>query len=330
MLDQLTWEALLWLILFCFILGSSSVLFWQWQRAQQQGPLPIWKSRLLATLPWPWFSGLSGISLLAFWQRFSSIESPLLEHLPNAWFILTTLWFFWRWLSHAQATAEGHSRFMLEVSKSAVLVISLLALAWEFNINISALLAIGGLGGLALGLAAKDILANLFGGVMVMLDRPFKIGDWVRLPEKNIEGSVEKIGWRSTTLRNIEQRPLTIPNHLFNSLLLENTSAMTARRLGLLFILRHQDGEKLPELLRQWRTYLEAHPALLKTPHFWLHLQGVTPQGLEVSGQAFCAPRPLAEFLALREEILEGLLEILYQNQAALAQPVLPAKADGQ
>ncbi len=330
MLDQLTWEAIIWLIILFFILGSSLWLFWHWQNEAEQGPAPIWKSRLLATLPWPWFSGLLGIFLLGFWQGFSSVDSALLAHLPNAWFILTSLWFLWRWFSHWQAASEGHGRFLLGVSKSAILVLSLLALAWEFGINISALLAIGGLGGLALGLAAKDILANLFGSLMLMLDRPFKIGDWLRLPEKNIEGTVENIGWRSTTLRNIEQRPLIIPNHLFNNLLLENVSAMRARRIGMLLTLRHQDAEKLPELLAQWRSYLEAHPEVLKNPEFLVNLQGITPQGLEVSGQAFCTPRPLAEFLALREEVLQGFLEILYKNQAALAQPLLEAKAGGQ
>ena len=58
-------------------------------------------------------------------------------------------------------------------------------------------LAFGGIGGIAVGFAAKDLLP-IFSGLMVYLDRPFSVGDWVRSPEKNIEGTVEHIGWRTT------------------------------------------------------------------------------------------------------------------------------------
>ena len=64
------------------------------------------------------------------------------------------------------------------------------------------MLALGGVSGIAVGFAAKDLLANFFGALMIYLDKPFKIGDWVRSSDKEIEGIVEAIGWRQTRIRN--------------------------------------------------------------------------------------------------------------------------------
>ena len=87
-------------------------------------------------------------------------------------------------------------------------------------------MAFGGIGGIAIGFAAKDLLANFFGALMIFLDRPFSIGDWIRSPDREIEGVVEDIGWRSTKIRTFDKRPLFIPNSAFASLTVENASKM--------------------------------------------------------------------------------------------------------
>jgi len=84
--------------------------------------------------------------------------------------------------------------------------------------SISGILAFGGVGGIAIGFAAKDLLANFFGGLMIYLDRPFAVGDWVRSPDREIEGTIEHIGWRLTRIRTFDKRPLYVPNSVFNSL----------------------------------------------------------------------------------------------------------------
>ena len=63
------------------------------------------------------------------------------------------------------------------------------------------------MGGLIVGMAAKDLLSNLFGALMVYMDKPFKVGDWIRSPDKSIEGTVEDIGWRVTRIRTFDKRP---------------------------------------------------------------------------------------------------------------------------
>ena len=76
------------------------------------------------------------------------------------------------------------------------------------GVPISGLLAFGGIGGAGVAFASKDLLANFFGGIILYLDRPFKVGDLIRSTDKKIEGTVELIGWRLTRLRTLGKRTL--------------------------------------------------------------------------------------------------------------------------
>ncbi|MCW8867392.1 MAG: mechanosensitive ion channel family protein, partial [Marinobacter sp.] len=99
-----------------------------------------------------------------------------------------------------------------KLSRAVVLITAVLIAMQSMGYSISGVLAFGGVGGIAVGFAAKDLLANFFGGFIIHLDRPFKVGDWVRSPDRNIEGTVEHIGWRLTTIRTFDKRPLYVPN----------------------------------------------------------------------------------------------------------------------
>ena len=96
-----------------------------------------------------------------------------------------------------------------------VLITSGLIILQTLGFSVSGVLAFGGLGGIAVGFAAKDLLSNFFGGLMIFLDRPFGVGDWIRSPDRDIEGTVESLGWRLTTIRTFDKRPLYVPNATF-------------------------------------------------------------------------------------------------------------------
>ena len=69
-------------------------------------------------------------------------------------------------------------------------------------------------------ITAKDLLSNFFGGLFIYMDRPFAVGDWIRSPDRELEGVVEKIGWRVTVIRTFDKRPLYVPNSVFSSFLI--------------------------------------------------------------------------------------------------------------
>ncbi len=113
----------------------------------------------------------------------------------------------------------------------ALIITGGLVVLQTLGISVSGILAFGGIGGIAIGFASKDLLANFFGGLMIYLDRPFEVGHWIRSPDKQIEGVVEEIGWRLTRIRTFEKRPLYVPNSVFTSIVVENPSRMSHRRI---------------------------------------------------------------------------------------------------
>ena len=94
--------------------------------------------------------------------------------------------------------------------RMSVIITTALVILQTLGFSISGVLAFGGIGGIAIGFAAKDLLANFFGGLMIYLDRPFNVGDWIRSPDREIEGTVEQIGWRLSVIRTFDKRPLYV------------------------------------------------------------------------------------------------------------------------
>ena len=97
--------------------------------------------------------------------------------------------------------------------------------------SVTSLIASLGVGGLALALAAKDTVANMFGSVVVFTDRPFQVGDWVEFA--GIEGTVEEVGFRTTQLRRFDQSTVAVPNAMFSSTPIVNHSRRPLRRISM-------------------------------------------------------------------------------------------------
>ena len=98
------------------------------------------------------------------------------------------------------------------LSRIVLWVIAGIMILQSLGVSVSGLLAFGGVGGIAVGFAARDLLANFLGGLSIFLDRPFAVGDWIRSPDREIEGTVEDVGWRVTRIRTFDKRPLYVPN----------------------------------------------------------------------------------------------------------------------
>ena len=99
-----------------------------------------------------------------------------------------------------------------------VVIVATLMILQTLGFGITGILAFGGIGAAAVGLAAKDLLSNLFGSLMLYIDRPSKKGDWVRFPDRALEGVVESVNWRVTCIHSLDNRPLYVPNAVFTTI----------------------------------------------------------------------------------------------------------------
>ena len=143
--------------------------------------------------------------------------------------------------------------------KIIVVAFGLLFIADNFNIDITSLLAGLGIGGIAFALAAKDTVENVFGSLTVMFDKPFEIGDWIKLNE--LEGTVEQVGFRSTRIRTFYNSQITIPNSNLVSTAVDNLGRRRYRRLSTTLGVQYDTPpEKIDAFCEGVREIIRRHP----------------------------------------------------------------------
>lgn len=132
-------------------------------------------------------------------------------------------------LGSKSASAASLINFLRKVVKSIIITIALLSILDNVGVNVNTIIASLGIGGMALAFAAQDTIANFFGSVSIIIDRPFVVGDWIKT--LTYEGNVEAIGFRSTRIRTFTKTLVTIPNSILAKESVENFSKMPLRKV---------------------------------------------------------------------------------------------------
>jgi len=216
----------------------------------------------------------------------------------------------------------------IRIFKIIVIIITALTLMQEFGLSISGLLAFGGVGGLVIGLAAKDLLSNFFGGLMIFLDRPFKVGEFIKSPDRNIEGIVEGIGWRLTVVRTFSKNVLYIPNSAFANIVVENATRMTNRRINQIIGIRYDDLDKIPKIVDDVRIYLESHNDIDQSNKPTVYFHSFSASSCDFFIRAFTKTKDWREFLKIKEQVLYKVSEIINNHNAAIAFPTMTIEMD--
>jgi len=216
-----------------------------------------------------------------------------------------------------RSTADAVSQLL----RVAIIITAFLVGLQTLGFNISAILAFGGIGGIAIGFAAKDLLSNFFGGLMIYLDRPFAIGDWIRSPDKQIEGTVEKIGWRLTVIRTFDKRPLYIPNSVFASIAVENPSRMTNRRIYETIGVRYDDASILPSIVMDVKAMLLAHEGIDTEQTLMVNFNQFSESSLDFFIYTFTKTTDWQKFHQIKQDVLFKINEIIAQHHAEIAFP---------
>ncbi len=208
-----------------------------------------------------------------------------------------------------------------KLSRAVVIITAVLIAMQSLGYSISGVLAFGGVGGIAVGFAAKDLLANFFGGFIIHLDRPFKVGDWVRSPDRNIEGVVEHIGWRLTTLRTFDLRPLYVPNAAFTTIAVENPSRMSNRRISETIGIRYADVSQMGEIVADIRSMLENHEDIDTDQTLIVNFVAFNASSLDIMVYTFTKTTKWVEFHGVKQDVLLQISSIIEGYGAEVAFP---------
>jgi MscS family membrane protein len=248
--------------------------------------------------------------------------------------IITGLaWFLMRLISQASrsllarsvTTGEAVDRTtvdaMSKLGRFTVIVVAILTILQTLGFSVSGVLAFGGIGGIAVGFAAKDMLANFFGGLTIYLDRPFIVGEWIRSPDHQIEGTVEQIGWRHTRVRAFNKNPIYVPNALFTTIVVENPSRMTNRRIKETIGIRYADLDKMAAIIADVKAMLQAHPDIDTDATLIVNFNEFSASSLNFFIYTFTRTVEWVRFHEVKQDVLLKVAAIIQAHGADIAFP---------
>ncbi len=208
-----------------------------------------------------------------------------------------------------------------KLARLALMITGVLVALQTLGISVSGVVAFGGVGGIAIGFAARDLLANFFGGLMVFLDRPFSVGDWIRSPDRNIEGTVENVGWRLTRIRTFDKRPLYVPNSIFTNIVVENPSRMSNRRINETIALRYDDLQKMDLIVADVKAMLRNHEDIDSQQTLIVNFNAFNASSADFFIYTFTKTTEWVEFHEIKQAVLLKIAEIIAEHGAEMAFP---------
>jgi MscS family membrane protein len=242
---------------------------------------------------------------------FLGIKGEALDHLIRSLLIFDIFWALYNIVcefeenvyhilgKYRKASRELAS-FLIKLTKAFVIIIGIIAILQELGINVTGFIASLGLGGLAFALAAKDTAANLFGGVAILTDNIFKVGEWIKVG--SAEGIVEDIGMRTTKIRAFDKRLIIVPNSIIANSNVENFSRRDRRRIMMRLGITYSTSiENLNSLLNEIRMYLKNHPKIYEDP-ILIYFDEYQDSSLGIFCYYFTKTADWEEYLKIREE----------------------------
>ncbi len=241
-------------------------------------------------------------------------------------------WFLFRAIAGAEqsivarAKSEGRTLDPTAIDaigklvRAAVFITTALLVMQSLGLSIGGLVALGGVGGIALGFAAQSLVANLVGGLTIYASRPFHVGEWIILPGTEIMGEVQDIGWRATRIMGFDRRPFYVPNAMFNTVAVINHSRMTARRIMEHIHIRKDDIGQVQAMVAEVNRMLAAHPGI-QHDFFAFNFDTYGDFSLKLFLYAFTVSTDYNEYLNVKEDILIRIAEIVRKHGGALAVP---------
>ncbi|MEM7175241.1 MAG: mechanosensitive ion channel family protein [Chlamydiota bacterium] len=297
-----------------------------------------WDSALLSALIRPlkifiWILSITyALQVISFHFEQPSITTTLIAFRSFS-MIALLLWFALRFIKNLEAdyvrgqrkTKKPYDkttvRAVCQISRIAAVSVAILIYMQTRNINISAILTFGGASGIVIGFAAKDLIANFFGGLMLYLDRPFSIGDWIRSPDREIEGTVEHIGFRITRIRTFSKRPLYVPNTVFLTISVENPSRMSNRQIKTRVGIRYEDAPKMDAIVADVETMIRNHPTIDTKQYLMVRFDEFGPSSLNFLIYCFTKTTNWADYLLYQQDVYLKTIAIIEQHGAECAFP---------
>ena len=196
-----------------------------------------------------------------------------------------------------------------KAGKAFLWVIGIVLFLQNLGYSVASLIAGLGLGGAAIALASKDTLANFFGSVVIFVDRPFHVGDWIEMD--GIEGTVEEVGLRTTRIRTFANSLITMPNSMLTTKAIENWSRMKKRRIKMTVGVTYSTNpEKMAQLVDGIRAIIAGDESM-DHDYYLVNFNEFGPSSLDVFIYCFTRSTVWADYLAARQNFMLKIMRLV-------------------
>ena len=216
--------------------------------------------------------------------------------------------------------AKEMGNFILKIVKVLIGAVGLGAMLQVWGINVTALVASLGLGGLAFALAAKDTASNMFGSFALLADKSIRIGEWIKVG--GVEGTVEDIGMRTTKIRSFEKSLITVPNQIVSNSPIENFSRRGVRRIKMRIGLTYStSGDQMNTIVQEIRDMLHNHENISHKDTLLVNFESFGDSALNIFIYTFTSTSNWERYLNIREDIHLKIMKIVEDNKSGFAFP---------
>lgn len=271
------------------------------------------------------------IAGLYFFFYFLEVNNAVIKHILKGLLIFDVFWAIYNVINEFEENvykllgkfgkaSKELASFTVKITKILVISIGVIALLQDWGINVTGFIASLGLGGLAFALAAKDTAANIFGGIAILTDNIFKLGEWVKIG--NVEGIVEDIGIRTTKIRAFDKRLIIVPNATIANTSVENFSRRDKRRIMMRVGLVYGTPiDTIKKIVNDIREMLLSHPEIAKDESLLIYFDEFSDSSLSIFCYFFTNTAEWKEYLRIREDINLKIKEIVEKNGSSFAFP---------
>ncbi|MDQ6964622.1 MAG: mechanosensitive ion channel family protein, partial [Mariprofundales bacterium] len=240
-------------------------------------------------------------------------------------------WFIWRMIGAMATYFQARARetdsplddqlipFVAKTMRLLLIVTGILMVAQNLGYSVSGLIASLGIGGIAVAMAARDTLANVFGSIMILVDRPFTVGDWIKTSE--FEGVVEEVGFRSTHIRTFGKTLVNVPNSKLANMVIDNIDARPKRRIKMRIGITYDTSTaQMEQVISGIEAILRNHNGV-DQEYSLVKFDNFDDSSLSIFLYYFSASTIWEEYLQVRQEVNLQIMQLLESLEIEFAFP---------
>jgi len=270
-----------------------------------------------------------GFFIASYYMSFSEDSRAIVDTINRTLITILIFWVMHQVIEPISYILSGLNKILTKeligwITKSLKILIFILGLAAVlelWGIKIGPIIAGLGLFGIAVALGAQDLFKNLISGILVLVEKRFKIGDWI-LVENIIEGIVEKIGFRSTIIRKFDKSIAIIPNFQFAENAVINISQTTNWKISWVINLQYNTTvEQLKTIRNEIEDYIKKNEDYKPELGYAARIDKFADSSIDMYIRCFTKTDDWEEWLAVKERLVISIKQIVEKNKASFAFP---------